>query len=102
MKCEPNYHRVGHIQFTALDGRKKILRTVHLRSYCFFLAFFGPKSNESEIDEFSSVFTSQSQSIEYISQTSTTANLTCYGVDAWDSFKGSRRKFASSKNTTKR
>lgn len=102
LRWEPDYHRLGHAQFTASDGRKKILRAVHLRSYCFSIAFFEPGAKEAEINEFLSIFLLQKQDVKYIPPGSTAVSLMCNGVNAWDSLRGSRRKFVSDEGTAER
>jgi hypothetical protein len=95
LRWEPDLNRVGFAQFTAYDGRKKILRAVHLRSYSFSLAFFQPEAKDSDINEFLSVFLLQKQDAKYIPPGSNSITLMCDGMDALESFRDARRKFAS-------
>ena len=95
LRWEPDIHRVGFAYFTSDDGRKKLLRAIHLRSYSFFLAFFQPGTTEAEINEFMSVFLLQKQNVKYLTPGSDSAVLLCDGLDAWKSIQGSQRKLVS-------
>ncbi|MEH1941990.1 MAG: hypothetical protein V7L01_17480 [Nostoc sp.] len=93
LRWEPDIHRIGFAQFISNDGRKKILRAIHLRSYSFFLAFFQPGTTKSEINEFISIFLLQKQEVKHISPRSDSVVLLCDGMDALESFQGSHSKF---------
>lgn len=77
IRWEPYLHRVGFLYFISNDGRKKLLRAVHLRSYSFFLAFFDPDATESEINKFIEVFKLQSKYVKHFSPDSSSVELVC-------------------------
>jgi len=90
LRWEPESHRVGFIQFLSNDGRKKLLRAIHLRSFSFFLAFFEPNGQVAQTDEFVNIFMSQNTHIKLLKPELNRIKLVCEGVDAWSSFREAR------------
>lgn len=87
---EPQDNRLGHIHFSVPKVGRKILRAVHLRSYSFLLAFWEPHEGTSAAVDFASVFQAVSPGTNLLLASRQYADLTCNGVDAWESFYGSR------------
>ena len=87
---EPQDNRVGLVAFNAEGVGRKVLRGVHLRSFSFFLAFFDPKGKSTVISDFSETFLGRMSAMVLLSTSRTYADLVCDGVDAWQSFYGSR------------
>ena len=86
----PTSHRAGRLLFRTPDGRKKLLRTVHLRSYLFLLAFFEPKSGGSAArNVFADAFSAGS-SATLLRPSTPRVELLCNGIDAWTSLSGAR------------
>jgi hypothetical protein len=87
---EPVANRVGHFWFAPEGIGKKLLRVVHLRSYSFYLAFFDDTTPRKEHDFFSEVFTSLNSKTKMLRASRRKVELVCDGMDAWESFSGSR------------
>lgn len=87
---EPSIHRVGHMLFRAHGLGEKILRTVHMRSYSFFLAYWPPDGNRAEQDDFENVFTSSMSGANLLRPSRTSIRLVCNGMGAWQSLRESR------------
>lgn len=93
---EPSIHRVGHMLFRADGVGQKVLRTVHLRSYSFYLAYWQPGGARSEQDDFEHVFTSAFTASKLLRPSEPSPELECNGLGAWESYKESRSgKFVS-------
>lgn len=94
---EPQDNRVGFMGFQVSDEDRKILRTIHLRSYSFFLAFFKPGTKTSIMAEFAREFLLRMPATVILRATNTHVDLVCDGADAWRSFDGAREaSFVSS------
>jgi hypothetical protein len=87
---EPQDNRVGLLAFNAEGVGRKVLRAVHLRSFSFFLAFFNPKEKSAVLSHFSKTFLRRMSAMVLLSASRTYAELVCDGMDAWQSFYGSR------------
>jgi hypothetical protein len=87
---EPQDNRVGQLAFIAEGVGRKVLRAVHLRSFSFFLAFFDPKEKWAVTSHFSKAFLERMSAMVLLSASRTYADLVCDGMDAWQSFYGSR------------
>ncbi len=87
---EPKGNRVGHIVFTSNDGRKKVLRAVHLRSFSFLIAFFMPGHPEDEITDFARTFLRHRPRTRLLVPQLSKVDLICGQQNAWDSFKSAR------------
>jgi hypothetical protein len=87
---EPQDNRVGLVAFSAEGVGRKILRAVHLRSFSFFLAFFDPKGKSAVVSDFSKTFLGRASATVLLSASRDYADLVCDGMDAWQSFYGSR------------
>ncbi len=87
---EPTNNRVGFMDFTVPAVGRKIVRTVHMRSYSFFLAFFEPKETAAVRRDFDNQFLSEIPNAVRLRPSITSVNLVCDGWSAWDSFEGSR------------
>lgn len=87
---EPSINRVGHMLFRVHGVGEKILRTVHLRSYSFFLAYWPPGGNRAEQDDFEKTFISCMQGARLLRPSQDKVHLTCDGMGAWQSFRESR------------
>jgi hypothetical protein len=69
---------------------KKLLRTVHLCSYTFFIAFWPRGSSRAEQYDFEAVFTKHMQGSRLLRPSQKLARLRCTGAGAWDTFRDSR------------
>ena len=87
--CWPAEHRVGHLWFTAPQGRK-LLRAVHLRSYSFFLAFFKQGERRAEMELFSKAFLVRFPKAKLLRASVPRVELVCDGFSAWESAEGAR------------
>lgn len=87
---EPSMNRVGHVLFRAHGIGQKLLRTVHLRSYSFFIAYWPPGGGRAEQDDFETVFTACLTGVQLLRSSQPTVRLECNGVGAWNSFRESR------------
>lgn len=87
---EPQDNRVGLLAFSAQGVGRKVLRAVHLRSYSFFLAFFDPQEKRSTLSDFSKTFLERMSATVLLSASRNYFDLVCDGMDAWQSFYGSR------------
>ncbi len=85
--------------FRLSDGRQKVLRAVHLRSYSFFVAFFQPGERPRVIDEFVTVFLAYMNKTQLLSADTPRVKLTCGGQSAWESIKAARSKIVFSSGT---
>ena len=86
----PVVHRVGHMWFTREGIGKKMLRTVHLRSFSFYLAFWQPKERREEIDIFTKTFLEDMPAAVLLRASRNRETLICDGMNAWDSISESR------------
>jgi hypothetical protein len=87
---EPQDNRVGLLAFSAEGVGLKILRAVHLRSFSFFLAFFDPRGKSAVVSDFSKTFLGGRRQTVLLFASRDYADLVCDGMDAWQSFYGSR------------
>ncbi|MBY3167397.1 hypothetical protein [Rhizobium laguerreae] len=87
---EPTSNRVGFMNFTVPGVGRKVMRTVHIRSYSFFLAFFEPKETSAVRTDFDSQFLAEIPNAVRLRPSSSAVSLVCDGWSAWDSFEGSR------------
>jgi hypothetical protein len=87
---EPTMNRVGHMFFEVDGVGKKLLRTVHLRSFSFYIAYWPQEQGRSEQDEFERIFTGRMRSTMLLRASQIQVNLTCNGMGAWKSFSESR------------
>ncbi|MGV2102576.1 hypothetical protein [Rhizobium sp. 21-4511-3d] len=87
---EPTSNRVGFMDFTVPRVGRKVLRTVHMRSYSFFLAFFEPKETAAVRKDFDAQFLAEIPNAVRLRPSDTSISLICDGWSAWDSFEGSR------------
>lgn len=85
----PTIHRGGHMFFRLPGIGQKVLRTVHLRSFSFFLAFFAPGENRAVMEDFSNLYSLHHRSTR-LKPSATSVNLVCDGIGAWTSLKGAR------------
>lgn len=85
----PAGHRAGRMVLRAPDGRMKLLRAVHLRSYAFMLAFFEPEASSTTRNEFASEFC-KVKSVTLLRPSVPCVDLVCNGMDAWNSLVGAR------------
>lgn len=76
--------------FRAHGIGQKLLRTVHLRSYSFFVAYWPPGGGRAEQDDFETVFRKCHKNAQLLRPSQPTVRLECNGVGAWDSFRESR------------
>jgi hypothetical protein len=88
---EPQDNRVGLAAFNVEGVGRKVLRAVHLRSFSFFLAFFDPKEKSAVVSHFAKTFLERMSTMVLLSASRTHADLVCDGMDAWQSFYGSRQ-----------
>lgn len=86
----PEIHRVGHMIFSVPGVGEKILRTVHLRSYTFFLAYWPIDGEWAEKEDFEQVFTYLHRGVCRLKPSQSRIRLVCDGIGAWQSFRGSR------------
>ena len=89
----PELNRVGHALFQAPDGRYKLMRAVHLRSFSFTIAYFAPETPETLIKEFMQLYLDSRQKLYLLPQTPAKFTLICGSDSAWESIKQSRSKF---------
>jgi hypothetical protein len=87
---QPSMNRVGHMLFRAHGIGQKLLRTVHLRSYSFFVAYWPPGGSRNEQDDFETVFRNSHASAQLLRPSRPAICLECNGFGAWDSFRESR------------
>ena len=76
--------------FTREGIGKKMLRTVHLRSFSFYLAFWQPKERREEIDIFTKTFLEDMPAAVLLRASRNRETLICDGMNAWDSISESR------------
>lgn len=86
---EPTLNRVGHMLFRVSEN-EKILRTVHLRSFSFYLAFFKPGESRAVQDYFADTFTQCMSETVLLRPSKPKVLLKCNGMGAWNSIKESR------------
>jgi hypothetical protein len=86
----PNMNRVGFGYYVAHGIGKKLMRTVHLRSYTFFLAFWQPGRGQAEQYDFANILTHHLNGTVLLRLGRPRVFLECTGIGAWDSFKYSR------------
>lgn len=86
----PEIHRVGHMIFRVPGVGQKILRTVHLRSYTFLLAYWPIDGGRAEQEDFEQVFTSLHRGTRRLKPSQPRVRLVCDGIGAWQSFRESR------------
>jgi hypothetical protein len=89
---EPTNNRVGHSFFEMHGIGKKLLRVVHLRSFSFYIAFWPKGVRRCEQVLFENHF-KRVNGMRLLRPTQLAARLTCDGLGAWESFKGSRGQF---------
>lgn len=89
----PAMNRVGHMHFVVSGLGRRLLRTVHLRAFCFVLAFSKPGNPRSEQDFFAKLFQEQTRSL-LLRPSQPKVTLECNGMGAWTSFKYSRSAVA--------
>jgi hypothetical protein len=87
---EPTMHRAGHMYFRVPTVGAKLLRTVHLRAFGFFLAFFEPGERRNVMYDFEHAFTQRMRSTIRLRPGQGRVQLRCNGVGAWESYRGSR------------
>jgi Fe-S cluster biosynthesis and repair protein YggX len=93
---EPTIHRVGHMLFRANGVDQKLVRTIHLRSYSFYLAYWPLGGTRAEQDDFEGVFTSYLAATKMLRPSEPVIQLHCNGIGAWTSYRDSRSgQFAS-------
>lgn len=93
---EPSIHRLGHMIFRAHGVGQKILRTIHLRSYTFYLAYWQPNGGRAEQNDFAEVFNLGMPGVQLLRPSNQKVKLFCDGIGAWDSLKDARNARFSS------
>lgn len=88
----PDMCRVGHSLFKIYGVGEKLLRTVHIRSYLFMLAFYRPGERRTEFDDFSKEFLGCNPATILLRPSRPSVQLKCDGIGAWQSFSQSRGK----------
>ncbi|MDE1146955.1 MAG: hypothetical protein PW843_10080 [Azospirillaceae bacterium] len=86
----PSGNRVGFTFFKLDNVGKKLLRTVHLRSFTFYIAFFEPSKGASDIYDFSNEFTKTMPGTHLLKKSKTSIRISCNGADSWKSFYEAR------------
>lgn len=86
----PVGNRVGFLMYESMDGRRKILRAVHLRAFSFFVAFFDPKNGSKSQSGFLRVFTSECPEAQFVRPGTSMLTMHCTGPDAWSSYRHSQ------------
>lgn len=86
----PTSHRVGHAWFDVPGVGKKLLRSVHLRSFSFFLAFFEKDAGASIAQDFAKEFLARTSAMRLLRSSRSKVTLICDGCDAWQSFNDAR------------
>lgn len=86
----PVGNRVGHGVFRLPGEGQKLLRMVHLRSYCFCLAFSDPKDSRTDQHRFRSAFLRTMVETRRLQPSQATVDIECNGIGAWTSFRDSR------------
>lgn len=86
----PCTNRVGFSKATFPNVGEKILRSVHMRSYSFFIALWNPKKGMSEQYDFANFFSETNRVVQLKSNMSS-ININCSAIGAWDSLKNSRK-----------
>ena len=87
--CRPTMNRVGHSLFRVPGVGEKLLRTVHLRSFTFYLAFFKPNEKRGVSDDFADCFSRYTRAV-LLRPSQPKIELVCNGIGAWTSVKNSR------------
>lgn len=82
--------RVGHCVFRLPGEGQKVLRTVHLRSYSFYIAFSDPEGSRTEQHRFRSAFLRTMTETQRLQPSLSRIDIECNGIGAWASFRGSQ------------
>ncbi len=96
----PTANRVGHLLFRTYGIGQKLLRSVHLRSFTFYLAFFQTGENHAVLQDFTNVFLLSTRATALLRPSLSCVELECDGLDAWLSFADSRGEFVFSDSST--
>lgn len=86
----PSIHRIGHLLFRAADGRQKLLRTVVIRSFHFYLAFWFPSAPNHLREDFERSLDLGLPESRRLRAGENSALLACNGCGAWRSFRDSQ------------
>jgi hypothetical protein len=87
---EPTLNRVGHTFFTVEGIGRKLLRSIYLRSFSFYLAFFEPGRGRADQDDFAEIFTARMPETALLRPSKSKIEMLCNGTGAWTSFKSSQ------------
>jgi hypothetical protein len=86
----PDMNRVGNLWFN-IDGiGRKMLRTVHLQAFSFYLSFFLPNEKRRVSENFSTTFLNFMPEAKLLRASQKSVTLLCNGMSAWDSAASAR------------
>jgi hypothetical protein len=88
---EPRDNRVGLAWINIPSRGRKLLRTIHLRSYSFLLGFNAPGATSAEARNFADALLTFVPGTKLLTASSSHLDLSCNGVDAWESYFGARQ-----------
>lgn len=86
----PDMNRVGNLWFNLEGVGRKLLRTIHLQGFSFYLAFFLPNEKRAVSEHFSTTFLANMSATVMLRQSKNRVTLLCDGTSAWDSVAGAR------------
>jgi hypothetical protein len=82
----PVVNRVGFVGYEAPTGMK-LVRAVHLRSFCFLLAFLPQTASAASMRAFVEEFLSSRPAARELRASMSRVTLHCDGIDCWTSLK---------------
>ncbi|EPW7005307.1 hypothetical protein WOB98_22225 [Vibrio parahaemolyticus] len=89
-KLYPDIHRSGFVFFKVKGEGQKVLRAIHLRSYSFIISYWPPGSSLWEQYDFASYYLNAYPTAIWLTENTTSVEIECGAVGAYDSIKQSR------------
>jgi hypothetical protein len=86
----PMMNRVGNLWFEVEGVGRKMLRSVHLQSFSFYLAFFKPDEQRVVKEHFTRTLLERMPATVLLRASLNRVTLLCDGMNAWDSVADAR------------
>lgn len=84
----PEIHRTGHALFRPNPNDQKLLRTVFLRAFHFYVAYWEPGKGRAQQNDFEAALKERWSAVHLLRPSVQRLTLSCTGAGAWQTHKG--------------